>query len=103
MHVCNTNMKSLKNIQSNWKGNRNRKRRKRVSLQFITEQIQLTLNIELDGGVGHPHHVLCNAGQLEVVVISADVEKSQDDGVGVGRIYICLGKENKSYKTNSDM
>lgn len=51
-------------------------------------EIQLTLNVDLDGGVGHPHHVLRNAGQLEVVVVSAHVEESQVDGVDVGPVDI---------------
>lgn len=50
---------------------------------FISKNIQLTLHVELDGGVRHPHHILGDAGQLEVVVISADVEKSQVDRVDV--------------------
>lgn len=58
------------------------------SLDLTIEEIQLTLYIELYGGVGHPHHVLCNAGQLKVVVISADVGKSQVDGVDVWPVYI---------------
>lgn len=58
------------------------------SLDLSIGEIQLTLYIELYGGVGHPHHVLCNAGQLKVVIISADVGKSQVDGVDVGPIYI---------------
>lgn len=57
--------------------------------------IQLTLHIELDGGVGHPHHVLCNAGQLEVVVVSADVEERQVDWVDVRPVYVGLLRENK--------
>lgn len=41
----------------------------------VTEvEITLTLDVELDGGVGHPNYVLCDAGQLIVVVVSADVE-----------------------------
>lgn len=56
-------------------------------------EIQLTLNVNLDGGVGHPHHVLRNAGQLEVVVVSAHVEESQVDGVDVGPVDIWLGTE----------
>lgn len=60
-----------------------------VSIVFkITGSVQLTLYIELDGRIGHPHHVLCDAGQLEVVVISADVEKSEVDRVDVGPIYV---------------
>lgn len=44
----------------------------------------LTLDVELHGGVGHPHHVLGDAGQLVVVVVSADVEEGEVDGVGGG-------------------
>lgn len=44
----------------------------------------LTLDIELHGGVGHPNHVLGDAGQLVVVVVSADVEEGQIDAVGGG-------------------
>lgn len=47
-------------------------------------EIPLTLDVELHGGVGHPNHVLCDAGQLIVVVISADVEQGQVDGMGGG-------------------
>lgn len=62
----------------------------RVSVDLTIREIQLTLYVELDGGVGHPHHILCNAGQLEVVVISADVEKSQVDRVDVWPVHIGL-------------
>lgn len=68
-----------------------------VSLDLITGEIPLTLYVELDGGVGHPHHILCNAGQLEVVVISADVEKRQVDRVDVWPVYVGLGKENERH------
>lgn len=54
--------------------------------------------VELDGGVGHPHHVLCNAGQLEVVVISADVGKSQVDRVDVRPVHVGLGKDNEKHR-----
>lgn len=50
----------------------------------------LTPDVELYGGVGHPHHVLRDAGQLKVVVVSADVEKGQVDGVDVGPVYVWL-------------
>lgn len=50
----------------------------------VREGGALTLDVELDGGVGHAHHVLGDAGQLVVVVVSADVEQSQVDGVGGG-------------------
>lgn len=56
----------------------------------------LTLDVELDGGVGHPNYVLCDAGQLIVVVVSADVEKSQVDGVG-GGVYIRLEQERRGH------
>lgn len=46
--------------------------------------ITLTLDVELHRGVGHPDHVLGDAAQLVVVVVSADVEESQVDGVGGG-------------------
>ena len=62
---------------------------------LITGTIQLTLYAELDGGVGHPHHVLCDAGQLEVVVVSADVEQSQVDGVDVGPVHVGLWTEDE--------
>lgn len=52
------------------------------------EKNQLTPDVELYGGVGHPHHVLRDAGQLKVVVVSADVEKGQVDGVDVGPVYV---------------
>lgn len=65
---------------------------------FLTGQIQLTLYVELYGGVGHPHHVLCNAGQLEVVVISADVEKSQVDRVDIGPVHVGLWTEKERYR-----
>lgn len=57
---------------------------------FIIVEISLTLYIQLDGGVCHPHHVLCDAGQLEVVVVSADVEQSQVDGVDIWPVHIRL-------------
>lgn len=60
---------------------------------FIIGKIQLTLYIELDGEVGHPHHVLCYAGQLEVVVIPADVEKSQVDRVDVWPVHVGLERD----------
>lgn len=50
----------------------------------VGDGITLTLDVELHGGVGHPNHVLGDAGQLVVVVVSADVEESQVDGVGGG-------------------
>lgn len=53
--------------------------------------VRLTLYVELDGGVGHPHHVLRDTGQLEVVVVPADVEQSQVDGVDVGPVHVGLG------------
>lgn len=55
--------------------------------------VRLTLYVELDGGVGHPHHVLRDTGQLEVVVVPADVEQSQVDGVDVGPVHVGLGWE----------
>lgn len=58
--------------------------------------------VELDGGVCHPHHILCNAGQLEVVVISAYVEKSQVDRVDVRPVYIGLGKENETHRQRKE-
>ncbi len=70
----------------------------RASLDLIIGEIPLTLYVELDGGVGHPHHILCNAGQLEVVVVSADVEKSQVDRVDVWPVYVGLGKENARHR-----
>lgn len=54
--------------------------------------------IELDGGVGHANHVLRNAGQLKVVVISADVGKSQVDRVDVWPVYIGLRRENDRHR-----
>lgn len=45
-------------------------------IDLIMENIQLTLHVKLDWGIGHAHHILGDAGQLEVVVISADVKKS---------------------------
>lgn len=69
----------------------------------MQDLIQLTLYVELYGGVGHPHHVLCDAGQLKVVVISADVEESQVDGVDVGPVYIWLDKEGEPQKKKVDV
>lgn len=48
--------------------------------------LPLTLDVELYGRVGHPHNVLCDAGQLKVVVISTDVDQGQVDGVDVGPV-----------------
>lgn len=62
---------------------------------LIAGKIQLTLYVELDGGVGHPHHVLCDAGQLEIVVISADVDERKVDGVDIGPVHIGLWRENE--------
>ena len=58
--------------------------------------MSLTLHVELDGGVAHSHHVLCDARQLEVVVFPADVEQSQVDGVDVRPVHIRLKKENET-------
>lgn len=46
----------------------------------------LTLDVELYGRVGHPNDVLCDAGQLKVVVVSTDVDQGQVDGVDVGPV-----------------
>lgn len=62
----------------------------------------LTLYVQLDGGVGHPHHVLSDAGQLEVVVISADVEQRQVDGVDVGPVHIGLGNDEERQTERRD-
>lgn len=62
------------------------------------ENIQLTLYVKLDWGVGHSHHILCDAGQLEVVVVSADVEKSQVDGVDVRPVNVRLWAETRRYR-----
>lgn len=50
----------------------------------------------MDGGVGHPHHVLCDTRQLEVVVVSADVEERQVDGVDVRPVNIGLEEERET-------
>lgn len=65
---------------------------------LIIGKIQLTLYVELDGEVGHPHHILCNAGQLEIVVISADIEKSQVDRVDVRPVHVGLGTESDKHR-----
>ena len=43
----------------------------------------LTVNSELDGSVGHAHDVGGGAGQQEVVVVSAHIDKSDFDGMNV--------------------
>lgn len=67
-------------------------------IDLIMENIQLTLHVKLDWGVGHAHHILGNAGQLEVVVVSADVKKSQVDGVDVRPVNIRLREETRGHK-----
>lgn len=57
---------------------------------FYSQASPLTLDVELYGRVGHPHDVLGDAGQLEVVVVSTDVDQGQVDGVDVGPVQIGL-------------
>lgn len=59
---------------------------RRIYLFIVIIFFPLTLNVELYGRVGHPNDVLCNAGQLKVVVVSTDVDQGQVDGVDVGPV-----------------
>lgn len=56
----------------------------------MTYRPRRTLHDQLDGGVGHAHHVLGDAGQHVAVVIAADVHQRQVDGVHVGPVDVGL-------------
>lgn len=75
--------------------------KRRRGARRATAGVALTLDVELHGGVGHPHHVLGDAGQLVAVVVSADVEEGQVDGVG-GGLDVRLQQERRGHTHRED-
>lgn len=43
----------------------------------VLSDVEPTLHCEMNRGVDHPHFILGNTGQHEVVVLSADIDQSQ--------------------------
>lgn len=56
------------------------------------------MDSELNGGVGHPHFVLCYTGQHVEVVITTHVDQGQVDGVDIGPVHIGLDRAGEKDK-----